>query len=125
MRGVAIEGPAHGQHLLLATGEGAGHLARRSLRRGNIVEDALDAVLHERALSFDRVGAHVQVLLDGQAGEDAPTLGHLDDAPRHDLVRRARASGPRRRSGTLPLRGRSRPLIGVERGASCRRRWRR
>ena len=40
------------------------------------------------ALSLIGVGAHVEVLLDRQAGEHPAPLGHLDDAQRHHVVGR-------------------------------------
>ena len=78
--------PAHGQHLLLAARQRAGDLRAALLEPREHLVGVVHALLHER-LVVDRVGAHVQVLLDGQLREDAPPLGHLHHAARDHLVR--------------------------------------
>ena len=65
---------------------------RRSRSRGNISKARVDAVLD--LLFRHREPAHLQVLLDGQAGEGPAALGHLDDARGDDLVRGDRTEVP-------------------------------
>ena len=61
-----------------------------------------------------RLAADEQVLLDRQAGEDAPALGHEGDAERYPPVGAARAPiGCRRRSAPRPARGRRRPATAL------------
>ena len=88
--GVGHQGPAHGQHLLLAAAEGAGDLALALLEAREHREGLLDA-RRDGCLVGDDEGAHLQVLGDRQAGEDAPALRDLDDAPGHDVVGREAA----------------------------------
>ena len=88
-------------------------------------EQLVDA-LERPAARPAAVGADQQVLLDGQAGEDPPALGHQHDAAVDQLVARAARRPAARRSARRPrgTRQQRRPRVAQER-ASCRRRWRR
>ena len=83
---MAHESPAHGQHLLLAAGEGARHLAAALLQPGEEAEHHLQ-VLGDAGVALG-VGAHLQVLLHAHLQEDPPSLGDLGQAHLHDLVGR-------------------------------------
>ena len=80
------EGPADGQHLLLAAGEGAGQLLAALVQDREEPRDE-PAGLLQPARVAPREGAQVEVLPHRQGAEDAPPLGHLGDAEPHQLVR--------------------------------------
>ena len=83
-------------HLLLAAGEQPGGLGAPLAQAREQVEHGLELAPALRAAG-QRHAARAQVLLDRQPREDAPALGHLDDARAHDLGgRRARRRGGRR-----------------------------
>ncbi len=79
---VAGEGPGHGQHLLLAAREGRGLLAAPL---GEAREVRID-LLERPAARLGHLGDD-EILLDGQAGDDAAVLGHEADPGARRLVR--------------------------------------
>ncbi len=80
--GVGHQGPADGQHLLLPARQIAGH------RLAAVLEDREQPV-HPVEVLVDRaargVGAHPEVLLDGELGEDTAAFEHLGHSPLDDL----------------------------------------
>ncbi len=78
-RGLGHQGPAHGQHLLLAAGEGAGKLLLALLQAR---EEGVDPfqVAFDACLVLAGECAHLQVLGDGQAAKDAPAFRRLGHA---------------------------------------------
>jgi hypothetical protein len=78
---------ADGDHLLLAAGQGAGHLLQALLDPRQHAEDALHVGLDGFVVA-PAVGAHAQVLLDRQAGEDAAPFRHQGQALAQALVGR-------------------------------------
>ena len=110
------EGGGEAQHLLLAAREEAGHLLA-SLRQDR---EPLVGLLAERLVAEE----HGEVLLDGEAGEDAAGLGDEEHA----------GAGPPERLGVgdvvaleedLADRWRRRCRPRPSRASTCRRRWRR
>src|SRR5438067_10090954 len=91
-----------GQHLLLATREGAGALLAAFAEDRKQLEDVLEIVLHGCAVApLD--GAQAQVFDHSQAAEELTPFGAVSDAQTDDRVRRkssdiatieANASGP-------------------------------
>ena len=71
-RGVGGDRPGHGEHLLLATRQRAGHLLAALLQPRELGE-RLVLQLRERGAGM---GEHPEVLGDGEVREDAPALGH-------------------------------------------------
>ena len=108
--GVGHQAAAHGQHLLLATAERPGDLVLALLEAREQGERPLDP-FRDGGLVLDDEGAHLEVLGHGQPGEDPASLRDLDDALGHDLVGRDFGRDPRRRAGSGPDCGRTRPLI--------------
>ncbi len=76
----------HRQHLLFAAGERAALLLMRSLQTGKETQTVLHAAVDLGAV-VDREGAHLQVFLDGQRGEDAAAFRDMAHAGLHDQVR--------------------------------------
>ena len=83
--GAAHHRPAHGEHLLLATGEGAGRLGAALLedreQRRNAASRSLLMLL---VLAGER--PEQQVLLDGEPREDPPALGGVGQPELDDVV---------------------------------------
>ena len=75
-----------GQHLLLAAGERARGLAKPLLQDREVAEDHLQVLLHAGVRA--RIGAHREVLCDGEQRKHLPPLGHVHDALAHDPVPR-------------------------------------
>ena len=76
------QSPGHGQHLLLAAGEGARNLLAPLLQPGEVIE------YHLQVLSgnlFIDVSAHFQVLLDGHLLENPPSLGDVSQTGAQQL----------------------------------------
>ena len=72
--GMADEGSAHGQHLLLAAGEGSGDLALALQKPGEAGKDVVQLGLGG---AFVDVSAHLQVFKDGHLEENPPPLGDV------------------------------------------------
>ncbi len=70
--------PGDGQHLLLAPGQGPGHLLAALLQTGERGEGLLLDVLDRDPAP---VGPDAQVLAHGQVGEDPPPLGDGAQVP--------------------------------------------
>jgi hypothetical protein len=81
------QGTGHGQHLLLAAGEGAGREVPALLQGGEDIEQLAGSS------SAPPLG-HLEVLLDGQGGEQRPVVGDEHD-PRS--ARGHRVAVPQRR----------------------------
>ena len=81
--GVGHEGAAHGQHLLLAAGEGAGHLPPPLLEPGELLIYPLQ-VGGDGGIGLGE-GAHLQVLLHGHLLKDPAAFRHLGQAVGHQL----------------------------------------
>src|SRR4029450_8503936 len=77
--------PAHGTHLLLAAGERPGSLLPALAQDREQVVCRLEVILDAAVAAGE--GPQQEVLLDGEPGEDAPTLRGLREAEVHDLVR--------------------------------------
>ncbi len=74
--------PGKGKHLLLA----AAHLVGSPLlHAGKVGEDVVEPLARPRAVRMARPGADLQILVDGQIGEDAPVFRHEADASTADL----------------------------------------
>src|SRR5215510_14078388 len=80
--GVAHESPPDGQHLLLAPRELVGPVAAAVAQPGEELVHPLEAPPPAPALR------HLQVLADGQGGEDAASLGHEGHPALHHAIRR-------------------------------------
>ena len=117
------EGAADRQHLLLAAGQRAAHLRDPLLQAREQLEHALE-VLRRCSPLAPGVSAHLEVLADGQAGEDPAALRHWRDAAPHDVVGRRRRAmrSPSKRDRALAGRSSRRSSSA---SSSCRRRWRR
>ncbi|GAA2874993.1 hypothetical protein GCM10020220_075620 [Nonomuraea rubra] len=89
--GAQHEGPAEGEHLLLAAAEAARGLLEPLLQDREVLVDAFEVVVHGRAAPDVR--AEPEVLLDGQRHERAAPLGHVGDAEPGDGVGRAAGQG--------------------------------
>ena len=120
--GATHQRPGDGQHLLLAAARGCRPAASAVPAAAGTSEPAVDVGADLGSVLAD-VGAGLQVLLDGQLGERAPTLRHVGDAEPHHLLgaladellaARSRRCPWCRPSGTSPASS-----------WSCRRRWRR
>ena len=83
--GLGHQRAAHGEHLLLAAGEGAGGLLAAFSEDREEVVGALDVLLDARLVVAEE-GAELEVLLDRQPGEDVPSLGGVGEAEGDDLV---------------------------------------
>ena len=83
--GVRHEGPAGGQHLLLAAGQRARQLAVALFQPGEVVID-LFQVLRDLFLVLDDVSAHAEVLLHSHAGKHMAALRHMGKAQTDDGV---------------------------------------
>ena len=70
-------------------GEASRELARAFLEARKEREDALEVLLDALGVA-PQIDALQEVLLHGQAREEAPALRHVDDARADDLVRAAR-----------------------------------
>src|SRR5215510_15375415 len=83
--GPGHEGTTDGEHLLLAAGEGARALL------GPTPEDG-EVVVHHVEVAGDalrvpaRVGAHLEILADGEEGEHLPAFRHVGEPQAHDPV---------------------------------------
>ncbi len=82
--GAAHHRPAHGEHLLLATGEGAGRLGAALLEDREQRERRVEVVVDALVLAGE--GPEPQVLLDGEPREDPPALGGVGEPELHDVV---------------------------------------
>src|SRR5262249_3837611 len=80
------ERAADREHLLLATRERAGPLSDALLQSRKESEHAI-AVFQDLAPGLPRERAEVEVLVDGEVGEDAASLVDLRQAEAEDLVR--------------------------------------
>ena len=85
-RRLAHQRAAHREHLLLAAGERAALLGDALLEAREELEDVVEVGL-DLVLVLAQERAHLEVLHDGHAREDATTLGNLDDALAGDDVR--------------------------------------
>jgi hypothetical protein len=87
--GVAHEGAADGQHLLLAAGEHAARGVGPLAKGREEPEGVLERPAGRRARGLRAAGLHPQdqVLADGQTGEDVPVLRHVAEASAGDRVR--------------------------------------
>ena len=90
--GPGHEGAAHGQHLLLAAGQGAALLGDALLQDGKELEDVVH-VAGDAVPVAAKEGAEIQVLAHRELGEDEAPLGHLRDAELDDVVRRQLVDG--------------------------------
>ena len=84
--GVGDERLAHGQHLLLAAGEVAGHLVDAVAQPREQVEHALLGLAHRGVVLALEPAGEAQVVAHGQGGEHALAARHHHDAPAGDLV---------------------------------------
>ncbi len=82
--GPAHHRPTHGQHLLLATGEGAGRLGAALLEDREEREGRVEVGVDALVLAGERTQA--QVLLHGEPREDPPTLGGVRQTELDDVV---------------------------------------
>ena len=77
------ERAAHGQHLLLAAGQGPGDLVAALLE----AREAGKHILHARLRCLARgVSAHLQVFLHRHGEEDAPALRHMREPAPDEAV---------------------------------------
>ena len=82
--GLAHQGAAHGQHLLLTAGQGSGYLLVALLQAGKLLIDLSDGV---GDLAFGAgIGTHLQILLHGELEEDPAPFGAERHALADDLV---------------------------------------
>ena len=81
--GVGHQGPGHGQHLLLAAGQGACHLLTPLLQAGEIVEDHFQILLRNGLVD---VCTHLQIFLNGHLQKDAASLRHMGQARTQQLI---------------------------------------
>lgn len=77
--GLAHEGPGDGEHLLFTTGKGAGELGDALLEPGEHGEGVVHVLLDAGFIPTE-VGAHPEVLLHGQVGEDHAAFRHMAEA---------------------------------------------
>ena len=83
---MAHQRTAHGQHLLLAAGEGAGNLLAAFLQAGELGEYGFNV----RRIGLARgESAHFQVFHYRHLQKDAAAFGHLSQAHLHDFVGRS------------------------------------
>ena len=81
--GMGHQRPGHGQHLLLAAGQGACHLLAPLLQPGEIVEN------HFQVLGVNGlidVSAHFQVLLNGHLQKDPTAFRHMGQARAQEFI---------------------------------------
>ena len=83
--GAGHEGPAHGQHLLLAAGQGAGQLPAALLQAGEELIDPLD-ILFNLSPVLAEIGAYFQIFQHRHIGKDPPALGTHGDAGTDDPI---------------------------------------
>ena len=83
--GVAHQGAAHGQHLLLAAGHGTGQLLPALFQAGEQLKDFF--FVGADGGGGLRIAAHIQVLLHGHVQEHMAAFRHMGQALLHDLVR--------------------------------------
>ena len=83
--GLAHQGTAYGQHLLLAAGEGACALPAALLQAGEQAVHPLE-VFFGLGLVLAQVGTDLQIFNNGQVGEHSASLRRHGDAAGHDLV---------------------------------------
>ena len=117
-RRVGGEAAGHGEHLLLAARQGAGHLADALAEAGEAGDGRLDDLARRHAA----VGGHAQVLADGEVAEHAAALG---DGAQPEPGERVGRGAVDVAAGDVDA-ARSRPGAGRwPRAAwwSCRRRW--
>ena len=81
---------------------------RRSFRRGKLLNDSLHVAL-DLGLVLAGVGAHLQVLLDGQRREDLSPFGHVYRCRVRTIFCAGMEVSSSPRSRTVPVRGRSSP----------------
>ena len=85
--GIGHQGPAGGQHLLLAAGEGARQLLPALLQPGEVGID-LFQILVDFMLILQDIGPHAQVFLHGHAGKHMASFRHMGQAHVDDLMGR-------------------------------------
>src|SRR6058998_1449062 len=73
-----------GEHLLLAARERACRLSTALGEEREVGDDALEVLVHGATVA-PNVRAHLEVLPDGEVGEDATSLGTVGDAGREDV----------------------------------------
>ena len=83
---VAHERAADGEHLLFAAGECAGGLFDALLQAGENAEDVIAVFCDEGGVVLE-VGAHREIFVDGEVGENHATLGDVAEAAGDDFVR--------------------------------------
>ena len=86
--GLAHEGPPHGDHLLLAAGEGSGLLASPLLQPGQQVVDLVQPLGQAVPGGTVRQRPDPEVVLDGQRREHVSAFRHQSDPPLHPPVGR-------------------------------------
>ena len=106
--GVEHDRAGHGQHLLLATRQGASELVAAFFKAGEQFHGAFQIALHVAlgaAAGQARKGAQDQVVGDGHGGKHAPAFGRVRQAQLGDGVR-LHAVGARAVQGDLACGGR-------------------
>src|SRR5207247_1831326 len=78
------QGARDGEHLLLAARERACRLSTALGEEREVGDDALEVLVHGATVA-PNVRAHLEVLPDGEVGEDATSLGTVGDAGREDV----------------------------------------
>src|SRR5438552_87284 len=78
------QGARDGEHLLLAARERACRLSAALGEGREVGDDALEVLVHGATVA-PNVRAHLEVLPDGEVGEDATSLGTVGDAGREDV----------------------------------------
>ena len=118
--GVGHQRPADGDGLALAPRQHVGGAPQQRPHEREHVEHPIDVP----PTGAPRVAADQQVLLHGEAGEQAAALGHEGDAPADPPVARHTRAGPPPRSARCPrMSARGRPRCST--GWTCPPRWRR
>ena len=82
--GVGHQCPAHGQHLLLAAGEGTGHLLAAFFQAGELFKDPLHIGVDVAAPAGE--STHVQIFLHRHLEEDPPSLGDQGQSLGNNLM---------------------------------------
>ncbi len=86
---VAHQRAADGEHLLLAAGERAGGLLHAFFQPRENRENVIAVLRVQRGVVL-QIGAHREILVDGEIRENHPALRHMAKSARHDPMRRQR-----------------------------------